>query len=63
MNHQNFKINFITRQANNVAYLLAKASLCYASSQVHDYMSPFYLDKKSFIFIIYTNNLRLVLQL
>jgi len=38
-NHQNFKISFIRRQANNVAYLLARASLSYASSQVHDYMS------------------------
>jgi len=39
MNHQNFKISFIKRQANNVAHLLARASLSYASSQVHDYMS------------------------
>jgi len=38
MNHQNFKISFIKRQANNVAHLLARASLSYASSQVHDYM-------------------------
>ena len=38
MNHQNFKISFIRRQANNVAHLLARASLSFVSSQVHDYM-------------------------
>jgi ribonuclease HI len=32
MNRQNFKISFIRRQANNVAHLLARASLSYASS-------------------------------
>jgi len=39
MNHKNFKISFIRRQTNNVAHLLARASLSYASSQVHDYTS------------------------
>jgi len=38
MNHQNFKISFITRRANNVTHLLVKATLSYASSQVPDYM-------------------------
>jgi len=28
MNHQNFKISFITRQTNIVLYLLARVSLC-----------------------------------
>jgi hypothetical protein len=34
----NFKISFIRRQANNVAHLLARASLSYARSQCHDHM-------------------------
>jgi len=34
----NFKISFIQRQANNVAHLLARASLSYARSQCHDHM-------------------------
>jgi len=38
--YQNFKISFIKRQANKVAHLLARASLYYASSQIHDHM-PF----------------------
>jgi len=39
ISHQNFKISFIRRQANNVVHLLARAPLSYASSHVHDYMS------------------------
>jgi len=41
MNHQNFKISFIRRLANNVAHLLARALLSYVSSQIHDYMPSF----------------------
>jgi len=33
-----FKITFIKRQANNNVHLLARASLSYASFQVHDYI-------------------------
>jgi len=36
--YQNFKISFIRRQTNNVAYLLG-ASLFYASSHIHDRIS------------------------
>jgi len=36
---QNFKINFVRRQTNNVAHLLARESLSYVCSQVHDYIS------------------------
>jgi hypothetical protein len=37
--YTNFKISFIRRQIYNVAHLLARASLYYASSQIHDHMS------------------------
>jgi len=37
--YQNFKISFITRQANSIAHSLAKTSLSYASLHVHDHMT------------------------
>ena len=40
--YQNFKISFIRRQANNVADLLARTSISYASPQIHDHM-PFFI--------------------
>jgi len=39
MNHQNFKISFIKRQANNVVHVLVRASLSYTSFMVHDYIT------------------------
>jgi len=44
VNHQNFKITLFRRQTNNVAHLLARASLYYASSQGHAII--FHLVKK-----------------
>ena len=35
---QNLRISFIKRQANNVAHLLARASLSFASHQEFDYI-------------------------
>jgi hypothetical protein len=34
----NFRISFIRRQANNVAHLLARAALSFASRQEFDYI-------------------------
>jgi hypothetical protein len=39
----NFRINFIMRQANNVAHLLARATLSFASRQEFDYI-PFFIE-------------------
>jgi len=36
---QNFKISFIKRQVNNVAYILVRVSLSYHSFHIHEYMS------------------------
>lgn len=36
--YQNFKLGFIRKQANSVCHLLARTSLSYTSSHIHDYM-------------------------
>ena len=47
---QNFKISFIRKQANNVAHLLARASLSYVSSQVYDNISS-YIETNFFLLV------------